>query len=191
MGRVFVVVRPVPGENLVGLAAEQEIEFLLEDTIDLFAERLIEIGHRPAAELEFLGRIFGRPARCLHDAIDRNLGADDNFSHGSLSLFGSRTNRPLPVRQVLVNVLASGVVQPKAAHVTAFRPHRRRVGTEASASHLPTSHTASRHDQRDAVLQRTGPSRTMTRSNRLTSTMATFSAHTASPPPPSRTPAGL
>ena len=48
-------------KNLVGLAAEQEIE-VFEDAVDLFAERLIEIGHRPAAELEALGRILGRPA---------------------------------------------------------------------------------------------------------------------------------
>jgi hypothetical protein len=35
MGSVFVVVGPVPGENLVGLAAEQEVEFLLEDAVEL------------------------------------------------------------------------------------------------------------------------------------------------------------
>src|SRR5688500_13182754 len=87
MGSVFVVVGPVPGENLVGLAAEQEIEFLLEDAVELFAELLIEIGHRPAAELEALGRILGRPAGRLHDAIHGNLGADDDLPHGSLSLF--------------------------------------------------------------------------------------------------------
>jgi hypothetical protein len=38
MGSVFVVVGPVRGEDLVGLAAEQEVEFLLEDAVDLFAE---------------------------------------------------------------------------------------------------------------------------------------------------------
>jgi hypothetical protein len=55
--------------------------------VDLFAELLIEIGHRPAAELESLGRILGPPAGRLHDAIHGNLSADDNLSHGSLSLF--------------------------------------------------------------------------------------------------------
>src|SRR3989442_7355915 len=87
MASVFFVVGPVCGENLVGLAAEQEVEFLLEDADDLFAELWIEGGHRPAAELEALGRIFGRPAGRLHDAIHGNLGADDNLPHGSLSLF--------------------------------------------------------------------------------------------------------
>src|SRR3989440_12163701 len=86
MGSVFFVVGPVRGENLVGLAAEQEVE-VLEDAVDLFAELLIEIGHRPAAESEALGRILGRPAGRLHDAIHGNLGADDNLPHGSLSLF--------------------------------------------------------------------------------------------------------
>src|SRR3979490_2474040 len=85
MGRV-VAVGPVRGENLVGLAAKQEGEFLLEHGVELFAERLIEIGHLPAAELEALGWILGRPAGRLHDAIHGNHGADDNLPHGSLSL---------------------------------------------------------------------------------------------------------
>ena len=41
MGSVVVLVRPVPSENLVGLAAEQEVEFLLEDAVELFAELLM------------------------------------------------------------------------------------------------------------------------------------------------------
>src|SRR5688572_25779081 len=92
MGSVFVVVRPIRRENLAGLAAEQEIEFLREDAVELFAELSIEIGHHPAAELEALGRILPRSAGRLHDAIDGNLGADDNLPHRSLSLFESRTN---------------------------------------------------------------------------------------------------
>src|SRR2546421_6268738 len=86
MGSVFFIVGPVRGENLVGLAAEQEVEFLLEDAVYLPPELLIEIGHRPAAELEALGRIFGRPAGGLHDTIHGHLGADGNLPHGSLSL---------------------------------------------------------------------------------------------------------
>src|SRR5688572_5786618 len=97
MGSAFVVVGPVRGENLVGLATEQEIEFLLEDAVELFAELLIEIGHHPAAELEALGRILGRRAGRLHDAIHGNLGADDDLPHGSLSLFEPRTNGLLPM----------------------------------------------------------------------------------------------
>src|SRR5678815_2223037 len=92
MGSVFFLVGPVRGENLVGLAAEQEVEFLLEDAVDLFAALSSEIGHRPAAELEALGRILGRPAGPLHDAIHGNLGADDDLPHGSLSLLEPRTS---------------------------------------------------------------------------------------------------
>src|SRR5207237_8560158 len=83
---VFFIVGPVRREYLVGLAAKQEIELVLEEAADLFAARLIEIGHRPAAELEAVGRILGRPAGRLHDAIHGNLGADDDLPHGSLSL---------------------------------------------------------------------------------------------------------
>src|SRR5881296_1265756 len=90
MGAVFFVVGPVRGENLVGLAAEQEVEFLLEDAVDLFAALFAEIGHRPAAELEAFGRILGRPAGRLHDAIHGNLGANNNLPHGSLSFFDRR-----------------------------------------------------------------------------------------------------
>src|SRR5207249_8563239 len=87
MGSVFFVVGPVRGENFVGLAAEQEVEFLLEDAVELFAKLLIEIRHHPAAEHEALGRILSRPAGRLHDAIHGNHGADDNLPHGSLSVF--------------------------------------------------------------------------------------------------------
>src|SRR5688572_33380050 len=100
MGSVFVIVRPVSNENLVGLPSEEEIKPFLEEAIELFAKLLIEIGHRPAAELEALGRILGRPAGRLHDAVHGNHGADDYPTHGSLSLFASRTKGPLPIRHV-------------------------------------------------------------------------------------------
>ena len=86
MGGGFVVVGPVCCENLIGLAPEQEVALLLENTVDLFAEHFIEIGHYPAAELEALGGILPRPTRRLHDSIHGNLGADNDLSHGSLSL---------------------------------------------------------------------------------------------------------
>ena len=84
MRSAFVIVGPVRRKDLVGLAAEQEVE-VLEDALELFAALLTEIGHRPAAELEALGGVLGRPAGRLHDAIDGNLGTDYNFPHGSLS----------------------------------------------------------------------------------------------------------
>src|SRR5262249_12784462 len=58
-------------------------EFLTEEAVNFLAELLIEIGHHPAAELEPLGRILGRSAGRLHDAVHGNLGADDDFPHVS------------------------------------------------------------------------------------------------------------
>src|SRR5690242_4253373 len=43
MCAAFIVVGPVRGENLVGLAAEQEVELLVEEAIELFAKLVIEI----------------------------------------------------------------------------------------------------------------------------------------------------
>src|SRR5947199_3692037 len=82
VGRIFVVVRPVRCERLVGLAAEEEIELLLKEAVELFARLLSEIGHLPAAELEALGRILSWPAGRLHDAGHGNEGADDYLPHG-------------------------------------------------------------------------------------------------------------
>src|SRR5437016_6287736 len=88
MGGVFVLVGPVRGENLIGLAAEQEVEFFLEDAVEFFAEFLIEIGHHPATELEALGRILSRRTGGLHHAVHGNLGADDSLPHWSLLCSG-------------------------------------------------------------------------------------------------------
>src|SRR5437867_6605672 len=117
MGSFFVLVGPVPGENLVGLAAEQEVEFLLEDTVELFAELLTEIGHRPAAELEALGRVLGRPAGRLHDAIHGNLGADDNLPHGSLSLFDRRG-------YLFGSYRIATAPEPNSSRLTSFKSRR-------------------------------------------------------------------
>src|SRR4051812_35528488 len=87
MGSVLVVVGPIRSENLVGLAAEQEVEVLLEDAVNLFAELPTKIRHHPAAELETFGWILPRAAGRLHDAVHGNLGAYDNLPHGSVSLF--------------------------------------------------------------------------------------------------------
>src|SRR5262249_10191631 len=102
-GGGFVIVGPVSRENLIGLAPEQEIAFLLKDAVDLFAEHLIEIRHHPAAELEALRGILPRPAGRLHDSIHGKLGADNDLSTGSLSSIAYAGNaggrRPLVLRQ--------------------------------------------------------------------------------------------
>jgi hypothetical protein len=73
MGSAFVAARPILRENFVGLAAEQEIEFLTEEAVNFLAELLIELGHFPAAELEPLGRILGRSVGRLHDAATETM----------------------------------------------------------------------------------------------------------------------
>src|ERR1051326_4216199 len=92
---VFFIVGPVCGENLVSFAPEQEVEFLLEDAVDLFAELGTEIGHRPTPELEAPGRILSWSAGRLHDAVYGNLRADDNLPHCSLLLYLSPACSPI------------------------------------------------------------------------------------------------
>src|SRR5262245_21642634 len=97
MGGGFVVEGPVACESLIRLAPEQEIELFREDTVYLFAEHLIEIGHHPAAELEALCGIFLRRTRCLHDSIHGNLGADNDFPHNPTAVrLCSRILPPAP-----------------------------------------------------------------------------------------------
>src|SRR5438552_18406676 len=100
MGSVFFVVGPVRGENLVGLAAEQEVEFLLEDAVELFAELLIEIGHHPAANLKpLVGSSVGPPGACMTPSME-TWAPTIIFRMGQLSLFEPRTNGLLPIRHV-------------------------------------------------------------------------------------------
>src|SRR5262245_46953884 len=87
MGSVLILVGPVCGETFIGLAAEQQVEVLFEKVAGLIAELLIEIGNLPAAELEAIGRILGRCAGSLHDAIHGNHCADDNLPHGLFPSF--------------------------------------------------------------------------------------------------------
>src|SRR6266540_1434467 len=71
MGSVFFVVGPVRGENLVGLATEQEVEFLLEDAIELFAELLIEIGITQPPNLKpVVGSSHGPPGACMTPSME-------------------------------------------------------------------------------------------------------------------------
>jgi hypothetical protein len=79
MGSV-VVVGPVRGENLVGLAAEQEVEFLLEDAVELFAELLIEIGlYSEHIEL-FLAQAIVNPRRTFEVGSDKKSHQNIHWS---------------------------------------------------------------------------------------------------------------
>src|SRR5262249_56325880 len=108
------------------LAPEEEVPFLLEAAVDLFAEPLIEIGHPPTAELETLGWILPRPAGRLHDSIHGDLGADNDLSHGSFSLIAAKVRLPKHLecvlhRQVSPTTLASVIIPPARSKTTRLR----------------------------------------------------------------------
>src|SRR5207244_1703395 len=80
------LVRPIACENLVGLAAEQEIVFLTKkEAVKFLAAILVLKGPCPAAELEAFVQVLGRSAGRLRDAVHRNSGADDDLPHASPS----------------------------------------------------------------------------------------------------------
>src|SRR5579863_85439 len=72
---------PVCGENVVGLAAEQQIKRPAENFAERSAERLVKIRGGPAAELKAAGRVLLRAAGRLHDAIEAQEGGDDDSAH--------------------------------------------------------------------------------------------------------------
>src|SRR5579862_3364554 len=63
-------VGPVRREDVVGLAAEQQVERPAEDIAHGAAQRLVEMGGGPAAEGEAAGRVLLRAAGRLHDAVE-------------------------------------------------------------------------------------------------------------------------
>ena len=77
VGRVLPdLVWPIARENLVGLAAEQQIVFLIKkEAVKFLAANLVLKGPRLAAELEPLVYILGQSAGRVHDAVHRNPGA--------------------------------------------------------------------------------------------------------------------
>jgi len=78
-------VGPVRGEDIVRAPPEQKVEWLAEQLANLFAEHWVNVCERrhPAAEFEAASGILFRSPGRLHDAVHRNHGANDHFSHGS------------------------------------------------------------------------------------------------------------
>src|SRR5262249_41692428 len=105
---------PVRREDIVGLAAEQQVEGPAEDLAEGAAERLVEMRRRPAAQREAAGRVFLWAARRLHDAVEAGEGGNDDpalvlfpvavvplaprHSHSSLSCPRWRPPRPSCLR---------------------------------------------------------------------------------------------
>ncbi len=65
------------GEDLVGLAADEEVERAAEDFAHRLAHDVVPVVERPAAVFETAGRVFFRAARRLHHAIEAKKHASD------------------------------------------------------------------------------------------------------------------
>jgi hypothetical protein len=77
-GRLLFGERPMGGENLPGLATEQQVERPREALAQRLAHHFVPIGAGPPAEAETAGRILLGSARCLHHAVQADeSGADD------------------------------------------------------------------------------------------------------------------
>src|SRR5262249_7350294 len=78
-------VGPVRREDLVGLAAEQQVERAAKDLAHGAAERRVEVRRGPAAEREAAGRVLLRATGRLHDAVEAGEGGDDDSAHVGLA----------------------------------------------------------------------------------------------------------
>ncbi len=87
---VVADIGPVRGENLVGLAAEQKVERLLEHRTHGLLQGFVftPVIEHPPAVLEAAGRIFFRAARRLHDTVETDHCHRNDFSHVDTPLQG-------------------------------------------------------------------------------------------------------
>jgi hypothetical protein len=76
-------VRPVGGEDVVGLAPEQEVERRAHRLPYDLAHPLVPVVDRPATESEAAALVLFRTARGLHDPVERQKGVHDQLSHRS------------------------------------------------------------------------------------------------------------
>jgi hypothetical protein len=67
-------------EDLVGLAAKQQVKGPAENFAQGGAERFIEVGGGPAAQREAAGRVFLRAAGRLHHAVEAGESGDDDLA---------------------------------------------------------------------------------------------------------------
>jgi len=77
------LLRPEPGEDVVRRAPQQKIKGMAHLLGHHLADELVEVGHRPAAELEAARRVFLGATRCLHHAVEGHEREDDQLSHGN------------------------------------------------------------------------------------------------------------
>src|SRR5918994_1841412 len=105
-------VRPVRGEDVVGLASENEVERLAHRLAHDLTHLIVPIVHRPTTVREPATVVLSRSARGLHDPVEGQEGAHDQLSHLSCSFlsflsytpttngpYTPTTNGPPPNRQ--------------------------------------------------------------------------------------------
>jgi len=81
-GRVRFGVRPVRGEDVVGRAAQQQIERLGEKLTDRIAGLFATERRDPAAKPEAASLVFLGADGSLQDAVKAGEYADDELAHG-------------------------------------------------------------------------------------------------------------
>src|SRR5579862_5623924 len=103
---------PMRGEDVVGLAAQQQVEGTAEDLAHGGARGLVEVGGNPTAERKAAGRVFLGAARRLHDAVEAGEGGYADLAHVGLSVNSGfvvpRTNYVTRCRQVETNIVRAG-----------------------------------------------------------------------------------
>src|SRR5215207_4896235 len=92
------------GEDVVGLASENEVERCAHRLAHDPSHLLVPIVHRPATVREPAAVVLSRSARGLHDPVEGQEGAHDQSSHLSCSFlsfpsYTTTTNGPPPNRQ--------------------------------------------------------------------------------------------
>src|SRR5829696_2940304 len=97
-------VRPMCGEDMVGLASENEVERRAHRLAHDLTHLLVPIVYRPATVREPAAVVLSGSARGLHDPVEGQEGAHDQLSHLSCSFlsflsYTPTTNGPPPNRQ--------------------------------------------------------------------------------------------
>src|SRR5918992_5678341 len=87
-------VRPMCGEDMVGLASENEVERRAHRLAHDLTHLLVPIVHRPATVREPAAVVLSRSARGLHDPVEGQEGAHDQLSHLSCSFLSFPSYTP-------------------------------------------------------------------------------------------------
>src|SRR5215212_7516147 len=86
--------RPMCGEDAVGLASENEVERLAHRLAHELPQLIVPIVHRPATVREPAAIVLSRSARGLHDPVEGQEGTHDQLSHLSCSFLSFPSYTP-------------------------------------------------------------------------------------------------